>query len=144
MSKTEELQVLTWKAGNFLFGMNIAFCREVEKDKAIVPVPHAAEHLAGIVNLRGEVVTVIDLAVLLGHGRCARGERHVIIRLKSRGQHVALMADTISDVIRPAADALEPPPAHLSETELRYITAVSLTDKGLVLVLDPTEILKTQ
>ncbi len=137
-------QILTWKIGERLFGMDIGHCREVDKDKVIVAVPHSRKEIAGIVNLRGDVVTVIDLRVLLG-GEVLREDddgKSVIIRLKCRNQHVALKADSIYDVLSVTNDQFEGTPAHLSEIEARYIQSVAMTPKGLVVILNPDEILR--
>ncbi len=137
-------QILTWKIGERLFGMDIGHCREVDKDKVIVAVPHSRREIAGIVNLRGDVVTVIDLRVLLG-GEVLREDddgKSVIIRLKCRNQHVALKADSIYDVLSVTNDQFEGTPAHLSEIEARYIQSVAMTPKGLVVILNPDEILR--
>ena len=143
-------QILTWKIGDRLFGMDIGHCREVDKDKKIVAVPHSRKEVAGIVNLRGDVVTVIDLRVLLGDSKpvvadeemAGDGATSVIIRLKCRNQHVALRADSIYDVINVTRDQFEGTPAHLSEIEARYIQSVAVTAKGLVVILNPDEILR--
>jgi purine-binding chemotaxis protein CheW len=139
-----ERQILTWKIGERLFGMDIGHCREVDKDKMIVAVPHSRKEIAGIVNLRGDVVTVIDLRVLLGGTVLREDEsgKSVIIRLKCRTQHVALKADSIYDVLSVTEDLFEGTPAHLSEIEARYIQSVAMTTKGLVVILNPDEILK--
>lgn len=146
-----ERQILTWKIGERIFGMDIGHCREVEKDKDIVAVPHSRKEIAGIVNLRGEVVTVIDLKVLLG-GETAEEEsaqdanlpekKSVIIRLKCRNNHVALKADSIYDVLSVTDEQFEGTPAHLSEIEARYIQSVAMTNKGLVVILNPDEIMR--
>ncbi|HPH02126.1 MAG TPA: chemotaxis protein CheW [Spirochaetota bacterium] len=137
-------QILTWKIGERLFGMDIGHCREVDKDKVIVAVPHSRKEIAGIVNLRGDVVTVIDLRVLLGGeaAKAADDQMSVIIRLKCRNQHVALKADSIYDVLSVTNDQFEGTPAHLSEIEARYIQSVAMTPKGLVVILNPDEILR--
>jgi purine-binding chemotaxis protein CheW len=65
--KAEKFQILTWYIGKQLFGMELASCREVVQDRHITTVPYAKENVAGIVNLRGDVVTVLDLGVMLGY-----------------------------------------------------------------------------
>ena len=135
-------QILTWSVGDRLFGIDIAHCREVDKNKDIVAVPHAKEQIAGIVNLRGDVVTVIDLRVLLGHEKRSDEAGNVIIRLKSKTTQIAVKADAIFDVITVSEEQIEGTPAHLSENEVRFISSVAMTEKGLVVILNPDEILK--
>lgn len=138
----DKRQILAWGIGERLFGVDIKYCREVDKNKDIVHVPHARKQIAGIVNLRGDVVTVVDLGILLGHEQKAATRQNVIIRLRSRTGHIALRADYIHDVVAVAPDQLEDIPAHLGENEVKFIQAVAMTARGLVVILDPDEILK--
>lgn len=151
MKESERIQILTWLIGEQMFGMELGACREVVQDRQITDVPYAKENVAGIVNLRGDVVTVLDLAVLLGYDRKQEnsddsmedGEeaRCVIIRVKSDISQVALKADRIYDIIEIDRKKLEPPPAHLNELETRYVMGVAMTEKGLVVLLDQHELL---
>lgn len=139
---TEEkvIQILTWSVDNQLFGTDISQCREVVKNRRVTKVPHAADKIAGIVNLRGEVVTVLELRKLLGYSAQKNETDYVIIRLKTGGQQVAIKADMVYDVIDIDRSRFEPPPSNMSEIETRFISSVVVTDKGLVIILNPEEI----
>lgn len=153
--ESEKIQILTWLIGGQMFGMELGACREVVQDRLITNVPYAQQNVAGIVNLRGDVVTVLDLSVLLGYDKIERkkaipgkeseevGEEdaYVIIRVKSDYQQVALKADRIYDIIEIERKKLEPPPAHLSELETRFINGVAMTERGLVVLLNQEELL---
>jgi purine-binding chemotaxis protein CheW len=143
VQESKKQQILTWTIGNQIFGMHIDRCREVVKDRQITKVPFAKESVEGIVNLRGEVVTVLDLSTLLGYKREQSGhDAYVIIRLKSDTKHVSIKADSISDVLEIDEAKIEPTPAHLNEMETRYILAVAMTERGLVIILNADEILR--
>jgi len=136
-------QILTWTLGEQYFGMHIDRCREVVRDRQVTKVPYAKDYVAGIVNLRGEVVTVLDLSIMLGYKKDNEvKDAYVIIRLKSDTKHVSIKADNISDVLEIDESKIEPTPAHLNEMETRYISSVAMTEKGLVIILNADEILK--
>ncbi|MCE9501618.1 MAG: chemotaxis protein CheW [Leptospira sp.] len=142
--KTESLQLLTWYIGNQLFGMNITECREVDQDNKILEVPHSKEYVRGIMNLRGDVVTVLDLRSMLGYSAKENNISPVAIRLKGNNQQVAILADSICDVMEIENDKIEPCPPHMSELETRYISAITMTDRGNVLILNPAEVVKVK
>lgn len=139
----EKLQILTWFIGKQLFGMELSQCREVVQDRIITRVPYANQNVAGIVNLRGEVVTVLDLSLMLGYESDVKDEKYVVVRIKSDTEHVAVKADTIYDILEVEYGSMESAPAHLNEMETRYIRGVAMTDKGLVVVLNADELLKS-
>ena len=97
--KQDKIQLLTWTIGGQIYGADINYCLEVQKDVSIVQVPHSKNYISGIVNLRGDVVTVLDLLVLLNQKEKASREKCVIIRFNNSEKQVAIKADAISDVI---------------------------------------------
>ncbi len=136
------MQVLTWYIGDQLFGMELDQCREVVQDRTITGVPYSREFVAGIVNLRGDVVTVLDLARILGYQGENGHSNYVIIRLKSESKNVAIKADRIFDILEIEKNRLEPPPAHLNELETKYVLGVGMTDRGLVVLLNAIQLLE--
>lgn len=159
--KNKTLQILTCRIGHYVFGMNVEKCREVNRNLPIARVPFARNYISGIVNLRGDVATVINLHVLLGFHTAdeegnIRGEspkkagedtaktgddEWVIIRLKSEKKHVALRADSVSDVIDISAEKLEPVPSHLDDIGTEYLSAAVKLPDELVLIIDTDAIL---
>jgi len=142
LERTQIVQILTWSSDGKLFGMDVAECREIVKDKKITTVPHSADTVLGIVNLRGEVVTVLDLSRLLGYKSSGDIEKAVLIRLKASSQQISVKADTVFDVIDARESEFEPPPSNLTDMESRFISSVLLTDKGLAVILNSKELVK--
>jgi purine-binding chemotaxis protein CheW len=138
--RSQIVQVLTWSVDGKLFGMDVHDCREIVRGKKITNVPHAPETILGIVNLRGEVVTVLDLSRLLGYKSSGQNEKPVLIRLKSGNQQISIKADIVYDVIDAKESEFEPPPSNLTDLESRFITSVLLIDKGLAVILNSREI----
>jgi purine-binding chemotaxis protein CheW len=134
-------EFLTWYVGEQIYGLELHRCKEVEKNLRLTPVPNAKTYIAGIVNLRGDVVTVIDLRQLLRKQTIERPERLQIIRLKSTGTQVAVIAEKIDDILSIADDSLEPAGAHMEEQEGYYIQYVAITKKGPILILNSERLL---
>ena len=104
-----------------------------------VPMPLAPPWIAGVVNLRGQIIPLIYLSRRLGLEQTSyqRNTRFVIVR--SREQSVGFVVDEVLEVLQLNADKTEPPPGHLDYRE--YIHAVSKQERGMVMVLDLNKIL---
>ena len=142
LDRSEIVQVITFSVGDKLFGMNVELCREIVKDKRITSVPHADKTVLGIVNLRGDVVTVLDLTELLGYHETEQSSNFVLVRLKAANQQVSIKADVVYDVIDVKKSEFEHPPSNLTERESRFISSVVVTAKGLAVILNADEIVK--
>ncbi len=129
-------EFLTWYTGKQLYALPLERCKEVEKNLRLTPVPGARPHIAGIVNVRGDVVTVFDLGQLLRGRPVDRTDRLQIIRLKSTTTQIGIMAEEIDDILSLPEESLEEASTHMEEREALYIQYVANTGKGPVLVLD--------
>jgi purine-binding chemotaxis protein CheW len=146
-------QFATFRVAERLLGMDLLTVREILRPLDITPVPRAAPHIRGLLNLRGQVVTIIDLSVCLGLEPVTMTDRSHIVILKTQQElgaaHrnglegykgptdlVGLLVDAIEDVAEADESALEPPPANLNEAEERLLSGVHRTDHGLLVLLN--------
>ncbi len=129
------VEVLTWYVGEQLYGMFLDDCKEVIKKIDILPVPHSKPYIAGIHNLRGEIITVIDVGVKLGYPQKRLEKGKSVIRLKEKSK-VSIMADKILDILEISTDLLELPPSNLSEQEMKCISSVANSEKGMILIVN--------
>ncbi len=154
-------QFATFRLGDRLFGLDIMLIREINRILDITPVPHARDHIRGLINLRGQIVTILDLAVRLGLPSRDVGEESHNIILKTTGELAALHAagtskafatsndlvgflvDAIGDVVEADDSAIEPPSANVSEAESQFLAGVIKTDAGLLVLLDIKEVLSS-
>jgi len=152
-------QYSTFRLGDRLFGLDLMMIREINRILDITPVPHAAPHIRGLINLRGQIVTILDLAVRLGlPSREINEDSHNII-LKTNSELAAVhqsghsqqlatstdlagfLVDAIGDVVEADDTSIEPPSANVSEAEGRFLAGVIKTDVGLLVLLDMHEVL---
>jgi len=131
-----EVELATFWVGELLLGADIRQVREINRHFELTPVPHAPACVRGVINLRGDVVTVVDLATILGLGQTeiTKHARNVIVQ--SRGEHIGLLVDRVADTIRVPADAVEPPPANLHGADASLFTGVYRLEQDLVVLLD--------
>lgn len=133
------MEIMTWIRGGQTYGLDLGLCQEVAMCPRLKSAPHAPPYIAGIMNLRGDVVTVIDLPALLGRKPEARAANGAIVRLKNARRDAALYADQILDALAIDEAAQQERPANLSEAERRYVQGVALVNGRFIVVLNPEE-----
>jgi purine-binding chemotaxis protein CheW len=144
-------QYASFRLGEHLFGIDLLRIREIDRIVDLTPVPGARDHVRGLINLRGQIVTVLDLGVRLGLPRRELGPTSHAIILKTRADLAAqggldsagaasdpagFLVDAIGDVAEAGPAAIEPPSANVGEAEARFLSGVVRTDAGLMVLLD--------
>ncbi len=123
------------------YGVEISRIQEIIRMQPITRVPNGPAFIEGVTNLRGRVIPVLDLRKRFG---LAAGEptRHSRIVVAELGAHtVGLVVDGVSEVLRIAADQVEPPSSLITTVESAYLRGVAKLDDRLVLLLDLARIL---
>jgi purine-binding chemotaxis protein CheW len=138
----EIIELATFYIGNGLCGMNILKVQEINKLMQMTKVPQAPEYVLGILNLRGQIVTIIDLGKKLGLGETdtTKDPRNIIVN--SAGGHVGLLVSKISDVVAADMSKLEQAPANMSGIQGEYFTGVYKTKHNLIGILDIDRVLR--
>ena len=136
-----EQQYATFYVGPVLLGVDIRIVQEINRHSEITEVPHAPLCVRGVINLRGEVATIVDLRTILGMPRIAttRESRNLIVH--SRGEAIGLMVDRISDILTLRSDEIDPPPANISNIDGRLIAGVHALENEIVVLLDVEKVL---
>ncbi len=139
-NKTMELA--TFYVGDSLCGMDILKVQEINKLLEMTEVPLAPDYVKGILNLRGQIVTVIDLGnkLSLADTEISSETRNIIVN--SNGEYIGLLVHRIGDVERTEEDKIEPPPANIGGIQGRYFEGVFKKEKSLIGILNVEEILK--
>jgi purine-binding chemotaxis protein CheW len=134
-------QYLSFQLAGEEFAFGILRVREILEYDTITRVPNAPAAVRGVINLRGSVVPVVDLAVLFALAPTAVTKRTCIVIVEARvdGQDLVMgvLADAVSQVIDLGADAIEPPPAFGSRARVEHLMGMGKLDAGrFVLILD--------
>jgi purine-binding chemotaxis protein CheW len=133
---TDEQQFCTFFIDSLFFGVDVQRVQEVLREQEMTRVPLAPPVVNGLINLRGQIVTAIDLRRRL-ELRDRTGERapmNVVVRTDDGA--VSLLVDEIGDVIKVQHDTFEPPPETLTGVTRHLITGIHKLDRQLLLVLD--------
>ena len=143
------LQVCTFRLGGLLFGVDVLDVQEVLYHADVTPVPHAPGAVAGLINLRGQIATTLDLRARLGEasGTDDENERkanptHVVVR--STYEPVSLLVDRIGDVLDIEPDRFEEPPTHMYDEATQAILGAYRLDEEILLILDVDHLIELE
>lgn len=138
------VELATFYIGDALCGMDILKVQEINKLMQMTKVPQAPDYVLGILNLRGQIVTILDLGKKLGLGETniSQDPRNIIVN--SAGGHVGLLVRRISDVVSADMEKRERAPANMSGIQGEYFTGVYKTNDNLIGILDVDKVLSIE
>ncbi|MFI5294956.1 MAG: chemotaxis protein CheW [Thermodesulfovibrionales bacterium] len=137
-------QVVRFMVGKESFGIDIGRVQEIVTVPEITRVPDAPDFLEGIINLRGKIVSVIDLRKRLKINGAERHKKNRILVTEIEGKVVGLIVDEVSEVLRLNPDNIEPPPEMVNSVGAEYITGVGKLADRIILLLDLAKVLTTE
>jgi purine-binding chemotaxis protein CheW len=145
---------ITITIDQYLFGIDVSFVREVNRYVDISPVSLAPDFIAGLMNLRGQIITIIDPGVRLDLGKTEikQSSRCVVMKSGAELSHlqgnislsetVGILVDAVGDIVIVEEDAIEPLPPNLTELDNEHIGGVVKLEKDLLLILKIDSLLK--
>ncbi|MHB1491738.1 chemotaxis protein CheW [mine drainage metagenome] len=129
-------QYVTFTLDGAHYGVDVAKVQEVLRAQRRTPVPLADADVAGLVNLRGQVVMTVDLRTRLGLPALPAGQEPMMVVAQVAGETVSLLVDEIGDVVEVDTDQFERPPETLVGPMRDLITGAYKLESGLLLALD--------
>jgi purine-binding chemotaxis protein CheW len=126
---------VTFTVANQLFGVPVTRVQDILTPDAIAPVPGGPKQVRGLINLRGRIVTVIDMRTHLSLPKAEAGRSGMCVTIEGRGDFYTLFADSVGDVITLPRNLREGTPATLDAVWRDVADAVYRTDQGLLVAL---------
>ncbi|HPT83061.1 MAG TPA: chemotaxis protein CheW [Limnochordia bacterium] len=139
----EERQLVVFRLHNEEFGVEITDVREIVKPRHITRLPHVADYIEGVTNLRGEVIPVICLRKRFGLEPQEETQDTRIIILEINDGQVGFIVDAVTETLRLPENAIEPPPSSIAGLRADYLAGVGKLDDRLLILLDVDKILST-
>jgi purine-binding chemotaxis protein CheW len=136
----DETQYCTFYVGNQQFGLNVLEVQEVLRAQEMTPVPLAPSVVRGLINLRGQIVTALDLRRLLGLPDLPAGQSSVNVVVTTDDGPISLLADEVGDVLTVDESDFERPPDTVDGTARALIRGTCKLKDGLLLILDSHKI----
>jgi purine-binding chemotaxis protein CheW len=136
-----ELHIVGFKVGRETYGVPITSLHEIVRVPEITAVPDAPDYLEGVINLRGKIVSVMDLRKRFGDKQATLRKQNRILVVEYAGRLAGLIVDSASEVLKIPADAVEPPPAAFQDGGLNCVTGLGKVAGRLVVLLDMSKLL---
>lgn len=136
-----ELHIVGFQVGRETYGVPITSLHEIVRMQEITAVPDAPEFMEGVINLRGKIVSVIDLRKRLGEKKVTASRRNRILVVEHKGRLSGLIVDSASEVLKIPASDVEASPAALQEGGLNCVTGLGKCKGRLIVLLDMTRLL---
>ncbi len=136
-----DLELTVFSVGDLLCALENVSVREISGLRSVTKVHHAAPQVRGVVNLRGQIMTVLDLGVRFGIGAVPEDRKSRILVVRSGEEDIGLLVDGVDDVMNAPRTDLEPPPSNIGGVSGSYFRAILKSRDDLVCVLDLERIL---
>ena len=136
LSKSKQIEFVTLVAGSQNFCIEITQIREIRRWAPVTLLPHAPAYVLGVINLRGAVIPIIDLAAKLGFGPITPTARHVIIITALGDRTVGLLVDSVSEILSVQRDDVRDPPELREDETTRCILGIIPMEDDMSRVID--------
>jgi len=136
-------QIVAFRAGEEVFGLEIGNVREVIEYREVTPVPRAPEFVAGIISLRGAILPVVDLRKRIGMESTEPGPETVILVLEVDGRRVGLVADRILDILKAGPERALRTKERKGAVAQEYIQEILKVEDRVVILLRVDKLIST-
>ena len=138
----KDLHLVGFRIGRETFGVPISMVHEIVRVPDITSVPDAPEYIEGVINLRGKIVSIVDLRKRFGEREISRNKKNRILVVEVESKMVGLIVDAASEVLKMPADDVEAPPNVFDEGDLNYVTGVGKLKERLIILIELNKILQ--
>jgi len=136
----ESRQYVTFCLDEEFFGVEVTRAREILDLVPVTRVPQTPDYLLGVINLRGQVVPVVDLCVKMGlpKGEETRDSCIIVMEVQAEGEVLTVggLADSVREVLELRDDAIEPAPRLGTKLKTEYIAGMGKMDEQFLILLD--------
>ena len=139
---SRELHIVGFQVGRETYGVPITSLHEIVRVPEITAVPEAPAYVEGVINLRGKIVSIVDLRKRFGEKEIVQNKKNRILVVEVEKKMVGLIVDAASEVLRMSSDDVDNPPNVFEEGELNYVTGVGKLKDRLIILVELHKILQ--
>lgn len=139
---SKDLHIVGFRIGRETFGVPIELVHEIVRVPDITAVPEAPDCIEGVINLRGKIISVVDLRKRFGERQIKPHKKNRILVAEVQGKLVGLIVDSASEVLKVPPSEVEQPPSVFDQNELNYVTGVGKLKDKLIILVDLSRVLQ--
>ncbi len=136
-----EMQLVVFDLASEYYGVDIGTVREIIRMQTVTRVPGAPPYVEGIINLRGQVIPVVDLRKRLDLIVSEQTNESRIVWVTINGQDVGVIVDAVTEVLRIPLSSIEPPSSMVSSVDSDYLRGIAKLESRLIILLDLSKVL---
>jgi purine-binding chemotaxis protein CheW len=143
-AQTTELRTMllaTFFVRDTLCALDASGVQEVIRVDAVTPVPHAPSEVAGVINLRGKIVTLLDLGMIFGSGKTEITRESRIFIVENRNEFLGVLVDRVGEVIEAESGERESLPVNVPAAQAKLFHGVCRAGGRVIALLNPDEVL---
>ena len=129
-------EFLSFRLGDEEYAIDILKVQEIRAHEAVTRIANAPAYLKGVINLRGQIVAIVDLRVKLSMERVEVDASTVVIILNIAGRVIGMVVDAVSDVVALAPDQIRPAPAFGNLVDASFIRGIAPVEERLLILVD--------
>jgi len=137
-------EFLTFTLGDEEYGVDILKVQEIRGYDAITKIANAPEFIKGVVNLRGNIVPIVDMRIKFKLGKVEYNQFTVVIILNVAARVVGMVVDSVSDVIMLSPDNIRPAPDFSSQVDIGYLIGLGTVDQRMLILVDIEKLMMGQ
>jgi purine-binding chemotaxis protein CheW len=137
-----DLQLVGFRIGRETFGIPIKLVHEIVRVPEITSVPDAPDFIEGVINLRGKIISIVDLRKRFGEKQITAGKKNRILVVELEGRMVGLIVDVASEVLKLSEEDIEPPPNVFGDGDVNYVIGVGKLRDRLIILIELNKILQ--
>jgi len=134
--ETDTLEIIAFRLHDQEFCVKTTTIREIRGWAQSTPIPHAPKDVVGVMNLRGTVIPIIDLAYKLGMQSTAANERSAIVVTEVRNMIIGMLVDRVSDILTIKSSEVQPAPEITTSFDKSYTDGIIARDNGMICFLN--------
>jgi purine-binding chemotaxis protein CheW len=135
-SNTDDIEVLSFRLGQEEYGISILKVQEIRGYDSVTRIANAPPFLKGVINLRGQIVPIVDMRLRFNLGEAAYDSFTVVIILNIGHHVIGMVVDSVSDVVTLARDAIKPAPALGSAIDAECLHGLGVVGERMLILLD--------
>ncbi len=136
-----ESEFLTFTLGDEQYGLNIMSVKEIRGYEAVTRIANAPEFIKGVINLRGEIVPIVDLRIKFKVGKATYDDFTIVIVLQVKQRMVGIVVDAVSDVLKLQNQEIRPAPEFGVAFDSKYLLGLAALEDRMVILVDIEELI---
>ncbi|UUA72790.1 chemotaxis protein CheW [Cellvibrio sp. QJXJ] len=137
-------EFLTFSLGDENYAIDILTVKEIRGYESVTKIANAPPFIKGVINLRGDIVPIVDLRIKFNVGQVTYDEFTIVIVLHIRSRIVGIVVDGVSDVVGLSKEQLRPPPDFGVAFNSRYLLGLASVDEQMIILVDINELISSE